>query len=699
MKTRKTLIALLIVSLIFSIISSWQFFESLRPHIIRLSTNQTQLSFTIFVLIAVSLQIVGHIIRSKKHALLLRQIRPLPTYEVFKGQMVGFLFNALLPFRLGELIRAHYIGKGVRISRAAVLGTILFERMIDVAIIILILLIGFVSLQATTIYSLITPVIGMLITLLVLIVIIWAARTQNAYLLKLIYNTTRIFNTSLKNRFRLMAWSLIFGLKTMLNQKIIPAYIGLSFLMWLCYLGSTVMIYVLFFPNSTSYILGGVAPYITTSTPIGPTYLVSFDSVLRSIAELYSQHTQYSVLFAIISWLVLILPSIILGSVFVLRRQPVSKSPLLSPVEVMKNKLYRDTDISNEFGSFLDTYFKGTEINRILSDNEVADNYTVVKTFKGGSNALTLLAWQDNTMIVKKITLNQYADKLAAQYNWLYARRGFKEITHVLGENHGTDHYTIDLEYRDDFITFFDYIHSSDTRSSWKVLLGILQFMDKNIYEPTKIHDQRKRVDEYIESKIIGKIRDAANTSSVISQALDHKKIIVNGRRLQNFNEIIERIRNNDQAMADLAQFEESPIHGDLTVDNVIVNPSNGDFLLLDPNNENAISDNITDYGKLFQSVHSGYEFLVMMQFAELRKNKVMFEEKTSMQYNFLYKKLNAHLKRALPPSQYRSILFHEAVHYCRMLTYRVHINPATAIAFYAIAVRLFNDFMDQYDT
>ena len=88
----------------------------------------------------------------------------------------------------------------------------------------------------------------------------------------------------------------------------------------------------------------------------------------------------------------------------------------------------------------------------------------------------------------------------------------------------------------------------------------------------------------------------------------------------------------------------------------------------------------------------------MLIKSAELTGNKIVFEEKTSMQYSDLYERLSTYLCDGLPTDQYRAILCHEAVHYCRMLTYRVHINPQSAIAFYAIAVRLFNDFIEQYE-
>ncbi len=698
MKTRITLITLLVISLIFGGISSFHFISKLDNMDIRLfsAVNSTGI---VLVVAGILLQIIGHVIRAKKHALLLEQIRPIRFMEVFKGQMIGFLFNASLPLRLGEIIRAHYIGKGVKISRSAVFGTILFERIVDLVVVMsFALLVPLFFLPKTSLEPFLLVIGNALLSLALLVVAVWSIRSQYPRLLRLIYHSTALFNQKIKNRLRLMSWSLIYGLKTVLNYHILPRYLYLSVAMWLCYGLSIALIAGALQPHLMSIASSTISSYLSISTPIGPTYLVSYRAILAGLLQTLGENGTYILSFSILSWLILVVPSIILGTYYVIRRQSITNNSRLSRVEVMKNKLYRDVDISGEFGSFLDTYFKGVELNRILNNHEMAKEFTVVKTFKGGSNALTLLAWQNDKMVVKKITLPQFADKLSAQYQWLHQRHHLEHTAKVLEEEKNSDSYAINLTYHDDYITFFDFVHSSSVLSSWRVLRNILDFMNSEIYKPTIINDQQHKLDEYIENKVIGKVRDAANTSTTISRALEEERLIVNGRKLMNFNEVIKKIQQNKTAMSDVANFNESPIHGDLTVDNIIVNPVNKDFVLLDPNNENAISDAVTDYGKMFQSLHSGYEFLVLIKSAELTGNKIVFEEKTSMQYNNLYKRLSTYLSNELPTDQYRAILFHEAVHYCRMLTYRVHINPQSAIAFYAIAVRLFNDFIEQYE-
>jgi glycosyltransferase 2 family protein len=52
--------------------------------------------------------------------------------------LVGYLANNILPARLGELVRSHYLGDREGISRASALGTVVVERVVDTAVVVII---------------------------------------------------------------------------------------------------------------------------------------------------------------------------------------------------------------------------------------------------------------------------------------------------------------------------------------------------------------------------------------------------------------------------------------------------------------------------------------------------------------------------------------------------------------------------------
>jgi uncharacterized protein (TIRG00374 family) len=68
-----------------------------------------------------------------------RLLRPVATvrYPPMLGYLlIGYLANNLLPARLGELVRSHYLGDREGISRAAALGTVVVERVVDLVAVV-----------------------------------------------------------------------------------------------------------------------------------------------------------------------------------------------------------------------------------------------------------------------------------------------------------------------------------------------------------------------------------------------------------------------------------------------------------------------------------------------------------------------------------------------------------------------------------
>ncbi len=49
---------------------------------------------------------------------------------------MGYLANNVLPARLGELVRSHYLGDREGMSRATTLGTIVVERVVDTVVLV-----------------------------------------------------------------------------------------------------------------------------------------------------------------------------------------------------------------------------------------------------------------------------------------------------------------------------------------------------------------------------------------------------------------------------------------------------------------------------------------------------------------------------------------------------------------------------------
>jgi len=79
--------------------------------------------------------IVGDLLfRAVRWQVLIRPIRAVPFRRLTAYMLVGYLANNVLPARLGELVRSHYLGDREGISRSATLGTVVVERVVDTVV-------------------------------------------------------------------------------------------------------------------------------------------------------------------------------------------------------------------------------------------------------------------------------------------------------------------------------------------------------------------------------------------------------------------------------------------------------------------------------------------------------------------------------------------------------------------------------------
>lgn len=68
-----------------------------------------------------------------------RLIRPIVAVRylpMFAYLLIGYAANNVLPARLGELVRSHYLGDREGVSRASALGTVVVERVVDLVAVV-----------------------------------------------------------------------------------------------------------------------------------------------------------------------------------------------------------------------------------------------------------------------------------------------------------------------------------------------------------------------------------------------------------------------------------------------------------------------------------------------------------------------------------------------------------------------------------
>jgi hypothetical protein len=118
-----SVVALVLVFRSVDVAAAWQVLRTASPAWIALMV----------VLIALDV-----LLRAVRWRVLLRPVAEVRLSSTLASLLVGYLANNVLPARLGEVVRAHDLGTRTGVSRSAILGTIVVERVVDTAAVVVI---------------------------------------------------------------------------------------------------------------------------------------------------------------------------------------------------------------------------------------------------------------------------------------------------------------------------------------------------------------------------------------------------------------------------------------------------------------------------------------------------------------------------------------------------------------------------------
>jgi len=125
------------LGLLISVAFLYIAFHNVDLSLLYLSIKSTNILFFIPIVL---LTFSFYFIRALRWFHLLEPIKKIGLFSLFSSTVIGFAANCVLPARLGELIRANYIGSMENISKSSSLATIIIERLFDVFTILLMVL-------------------------------------------------------------------------------------------------------------------------------------------------------------------------------------------------------------------------------------------------------------------------------------------------------------------------------------------------------------------------------------------------------------------------------------------------------------------------------------------------------------------------------------------------------------------------------
>ncbi len=240
------------------------------------------------------------------------------------------------------------------------------------------------------------------------------------------------------------------------------------------------------------------------------------------------------------------------------------------------------------------------------------------------------------------------------------------------------------MTYSGSAVGLFRYIHSNPPGKSAAILRSVLRALDEQLYRPTARPADPEKIEEYLNKKMdanLEKIRDAR----ILKELWNYDRIWINGRSYRNLKELGCLFDHN--ALRTLfAADPVADIHGDLTVENIICrtdveNPDKA-WYIIDPNTGNLHDSPYLDYGKLLQSLHGGYEFMMMTPRCTVQENHIDFQLTRSAAYDTLFEAVCDDLRARCGAAGLHSILAHELIHWLRLMPYKLNKDKKRAPMF-----------------
>ena len=637
------------------------------------------------------------VMRVKRTKIFLDLATPTSTVEQLRIWSAATVVNFFSPFRLGEIFRIFLLRRITNISLLYVVTAVALERLIDLVVIGLLFMVFTLGKENINPHSIFLNYLttGMALALIVTICLL-AFRNRRLFLL-----INRMISGASENtqwRFKHSLWVVIYGLQKFLHSKrTIYKYLLFTVASWGLYLTAVALLLKESIINLRNPILV-IAPFLSLGSFSNQSVSAYLANIRGLFVDYQEVNTQATTLLLIGVWVALNSLTIIYGLVSLPRLNREMKS---SPTTAGKinEKFLRSSQFGGDLKHLVDLYIENNEVVRELHTKELQGELRILKVFKGGSQAITALVQsRSGETYIDKSIANPFSAQLENQYRWLEEFKAVPEIVDTLGASRTANTYSIFLEYEEENQPFHRVMHYLDSAVNKEYVDQTLRALETNVYDLGPCIEQAELFDFYFQKRILARFEYALSQSSTLREISKEKTIQINGIMLDNLLPIIDKIFQRRELRLALSTFTTaSHIHGDLTIDNILINQKQGKITIIDPSDDNEIVSPLIDYARMSQSLAGGYEFLNYLPTKSIligaNNSSIDYFDQRTAKYEELSRFLYERASSALAPSEFRSLDFHTASFFARMLPHRIRIDGGSVAIYYAKAVEFFNRF------
>lgn len=635
---------------------------------------------TLYLIFSILLLLVGHAFRLLRWEQFVRIYERPQRGTMLRGMAGGYAINTILPLHLGDVFRAVFVGRRMKSGVGFALATVIMDRFLDVWFVALgfgafvLLGQGGESARAAARYYLLFAVL-----LAVALVVVVVLRDG---IKRICLAVCGIFNDTLKLDGMVFCWSMINTFKDL--RRINLVRLGLNtVLMWAAYLGSYTALAASMTAAGQPMGLVDVFDALFGQSA-GDLRVVLPGGVLDGApAAACAGMIAWYLVPLVLMWLATRLPEKVRGAV--------NQVTAAAPAGESYLNLLPQADPQDR-AVFLSQYFglqNKTWVDRFLQMNQ---DITILQDFSAGSNATTMLCMDKTRTFYRKYAFGADGQKLAEQLHWLRAQQDRLPLCEILRTGEDADCCWYDMTYDPQAVGMFRYLHSNPVEKSAAVLHQVLDTLEEKLYRPTAVPPDPEKIRQYIAKKVDGNLQKLREART-LHDLMEYPTVWINGKEYKNLNQL-DWLFAHDRLQGLFAADPVGTIHGDLTIENIICRTDDKGWYLIDPNTGNLHESPFLDYGKLLQSLHGGYEFMMMTPRVTVQGSHIDFALTRSAAYDALFADLMADLGRRYP-DQLDSILMHEVIHWLRLMPYKLSRDRKRAAMFYAGLVMVANDAAD----
>lgn len=633
----------------------------------------------LFLIGAILLICVAHYVRVLRWCLFIDIYEEPQKQSLIKALSVGFLLNYVLPYKLGDICRAWLASKRMKNGKALALSTVIMDRYLDIICVGVIFL--FLSLSGYGTDVVWHSALFYVIAATVLILLSSLVYCFRSILKKCVRFVASLFNARIEAGILRFAWALIWNFKDMFQKINKWKLILTTGAMWLLYLLSYLMYGA--FLNT----LGGSTSWIDIFVMLFAEHSVKASTLsvpLWGNAQI-AAHPLYMVMYMVLPLLLMLLYTV-----------------LIKPQKIVDNvedhlNLLPQLDPKERL-AFLEYYFSDTNREYVTNYLKINQDISIIRDYSAGSNATTMLCMDEKKTFFRKYAFGEDGEKLYQQVQWIQANQEHLPLPSIFKHEKEKLYCYYDMPYNSNAVGLFEYVHSMPIEKGWRMIQMALESLEGSIYRVNLRPCDQQTINKYISTKVTKNL-DKIKSAKHIRNLLKYDTVIINGIQYPNLP-YYDRYLTEEYLQQIFAQDTYAVIHGDLTIENIICQrDQNGvdDFYIIDPNTGNVHDSPNLDYGKLLQSIHGGYEFLMSTRKVKVEENRIDFLFTKSSAYMELHKLLRDYMQEKFGDIRTRSIYFHEIIHWLRLMPYKIEKDEKRALLFYAGMLMVMNDVISMY--